>query len=381
MHGPLKSFLERLLARHGALVDEVGEDALEVLFPPELARQLGVGELERFSFPDVSQGTASPTPMFDQERTATRVVSYQSELLETLGGLLIGRVAVAAAALAEPMPMKRLALERDIERAITLQNAVLRSQEQAEAIAPYLIFHFKYAALSDEQREGMISLAINECTLNVVEGLSELVPQLPLTTQLPDHAPEADFEQVYRRARRAAQSLIQDALVDFIKSMNRRFTRDWQRVTEYYRSIQQEIETTIKKKGLTAESLEREQSRLRATEIELERKIRDLQTKYDLTVRVEAVAVLRLLAPVMLVSLTAMRRKWMVPIQLAWNPLRRELERVACVACFRPSKKIFICDDQRHTVCPECFQPCPTCQHPCCRACTPRGCPRCQKAT
>jgi hypothetical protein len=381
MHAPLKSFLEQLLARHGALVDEVGEDALEVLFPPELARQLGVGELERFSFPDVSQGTASPTPMFGQERPTTRVVSYQSELLETLGGLLVGRVAVAAAALAEPLPVKRLALERDIERAITLQNAVLRAQEQAEAIVPYLIFHFKYTALSDEQREGMISLAINERTLNVVEGLSELAPQLPVTTQLPDGVPEVDFEQVSRRAHRAAQSLIQDVLADFIKSMNRRFTRDWQRVTEYYRSIQQEIETTVKKKGLPAESLERDRSRLRATEIELERKIRDLQTKYDLTVRIEAVAVLRLFLPVMLVSLTAMRRKWMVPIELAWNPLLRELERVACVGCFRPSRKIFICDDQHHTVCPECFQPCPSCQHPCCRACTPHGCPRCQKAT
>jgi hypothetical protein len=381
MHAPLKSFLEQLLVRHGALVDEIGEDALEVLFPPELAQHLGVGELERFSFPDVSQGTASPTPMFGQERPATRVVSYQSELLETLGGLLVGRVAVAAAALAEPLPVKRLALERDIERAMTLQNAVLRAQEQAEAIVPYLIFHFKYTALSDEQREGMISLAINERTLNVVEGLSELAPQLPVTTQLPDGVPEVDFEQVSRRAHRAAQSLIQDVLADFIKSMNRRFTRDWQRVTEYYRSIQQEIEMTIRKKGLPAESLERDRSRLRATEIELERKIRDLQTKYDLTVRIEAVAVLRLFLPVMLVSLTAMRRKWMVPIELAWNPLLRELERVACVGCLRPSRKIFICDDQHHTVCPECFQPCPSCQHPCCRACTPHSCPRCQKAT
>src|SRR6266511_5854627 len=127
MGTPLKSFLERLLARHGALVDEIGEDALEVLFPPELAQQLGVGELERFSFPDVSQGTVSATPMFGQAHPSTRVVSYQSELLETLGGLLVGRVAVAAAALAEPLPMKRLALERDIERAITLQNAVLNA--------------------------------------------------------------------------------------------------------------------------------------------------------------------------------------------------------------------------------------------------------------
>jgi hypothetical protein len=381
MRAPLKSFLEQLLARHGALVDEIGEDALEVLLPPELAQQLGVGELERFSFPAVSQGTASPTPMFGQESPSTRVVSYQSELLDTLGALLVGRVAVAAAALAEPQPVKRLALERDIERAMTLQNAVLRAQEQVEAIVPYLLYHFKYTALSDEQREGMISLAINERTLNVVEGLSELVPQLPLTTQLPDNVPEADFEQVYRRAHRAAQSLIQDVLADFIKSMNRRFTRDWQRVTEYYRSIQQEIETPIKKKGLTAEDQEREQSRIRATEIELERKIRDLQTKYDLTVRIEAVAVLRLFVPVMLLHLTVMRRKWMVPIQLAWNPLLRELERVACVSCFRPTKKIFICDDQRHTVCPECFQLCPTYHHPCCRACTPRGCPRCQKAT
>ena len=247
------------------------------------------------------------------------------------------------------------------------------------AVAPYLLLHFKYTALSDERHEGMVSLAVNERTLNVVEGLSELIPQLALTPKLADDVPEADLERTYTRARRAAQRAIQDGLVDFVKSMNRRLNRDVQRVTEYYRTIQQEIATNIQKKSLAAEEREREESRIRATEVELERKIRDVQAKYDLSVRVEVVGVLRLFVQVMLLSLTVMRRKWAVPVMLAWNPLLRELERVTCVGCFRPDKKIFICDDQRHTVCPECFAPCPACQHPCCRACTPRGCPRCQK--
>ena len=136
----------------------------------------------------------------------------------------------------------------------------------------------------------------------------------------------------------------------------------------------------MQRKRPTGEDLEREQARIRATDVELERKIRDLQAKYDLTVRVEVVGVLRLFVPVMLLRLTVMRRKWVVPLELAWNPLLRELERITCMGCVRPSKTIFICDEQRHLVCPDCFQPCPTCQHPCCRACAPAGCPRCQKA-
>jgi hypothetical protein len=227
----------------------------------------------------------------------------------------------------------------------------------------------------------MVSLAVNERTLNVVAGLAELVPQLTLSAKPPGDVPRADFERVYARARRAAQSLIQDVLGDFTRSMNRRLNRDCQRVTEYYRAIQKEIQTKIKKKHLAGEELEREQSRIRATEIELERKVRDLQAKYDLTVRVEAVALLRLFVPVVLLRLKVMRRKWMVPIELVWNPLVRELERATCVGCFRPSRRIFICDDQRHAVCPECFTTCPTCQRPCCLACTPRGCPRCRKTT
>jgi hypothetical protein len=379
MSTPLKSFFERVLARHGALVENVGGDTLEVLFPPELADPLGVAELERFSFPDVSQ-QAAPTAMPGLEGAPTRVVGYQNELLDTLGRLIVGGGAVAAAALVDPLLVKRLDLERDIERAITLQNAVLRSHHQEPAIVPYLIVHCKYTALSDERREGMVSLAIDERTLNVVEGLAELVPELSLTTQLPNDVRGADFEQVYARACGAVQSLIQDSLADFIKSTNRRLNRDVLRVTEYYRTIQQEIEANIKKRSLTPEEGEREQSRIRATEIELERKIRDLQAKYDLTVRVEVAGMLRLFVPVMLLSLTVMRRKWTVPLELAWNPLLRALEQPTCIGCCRPSKKISICDEQRHTVCTECFTPCSDCQHPWCRACALRACPRCQKS-
>ncbi|MBI3952076.1 MAG: hypothetical protein HY314_16640 [Acidobacteria bacterium] len=378
---PLKNFLERLLARHDALVEDIGEDALEVLFPPELAERLNVGEWERFYFPDASKRGASAMPMSGLGQSPTRIVSYQSELLETLGELVARRGAMAVAALAEPPPVKRLELERDIERAIVLQNAVIRGQQHEQAIVPYLVFHFKYTALSDERHEGMVSLAINERTVGVVQGLSELIPQVTLSPKLPVKAPVAGFEPMYARARRAAQSLIREALADFVKSMNRRLNRDVQHVTEYYRTIQQEIEMKIKKKGLAGEELEREQSRIRATEIELERKVSDLQAKYDLKVQVEAVALLRLLLPVMLLRLNVMRRKWIVPIELAWNPLLRQLERVTCLGCFRPSKSIFICDDQRHSICPECFKPCFTCQRPCCRACAPRGCPRCEKIT
>jgi hypothetical protein len=378
MSATLKDFVGHLLARHGALVEEVGHDSLEALFPPGLAAQLGVGELERFSFPEVSREEIPSTPSPGPVGPPARVVGYQSEFLEALGELVAGRGSWAAAALAESLPLKRLELERDIERTLVLQNAVIRGQHQEPALGSYLVFHFKYSALSDERHEGMVSVAINEQTLTVAEGLAELVPQLTLSPTLPLNVPRTDFERLYTRARRAAQSLIQDALADFIRSMNRRLNRDCRRITEYYRTIQQEIETKIKKKRLTGEEMEREQSRIHATEVELERKIRDLQTKYGLTVRAEVVGGLRLFLPVMLVQVRVMRRKWMVPISLAWNPVLRELERATCLGCFRPSKRIFICDDQRHIVCPECFTLCPTCQRPWCRACTSRGCPRCQ---
>jgi hypothetical protein len=377
---PLKSFLGQLLTRHGALVEELSDTLLEALLPPELAQSLGLGELERFTFPEVAQQQPSPKPLPGAEGLAPRVVGYQSELLESLGRLLVGSGAVTAAALAEPLPLKRLDLERDIERALALQNAVFKEQHQEPATVAYLLGHFKYAALSDERHEGMVSLAVNERTLQVVPGLADLVPALPLTTALPPDAYSADIERVYARACRAAQSLLQAVLADFVKSMNRRLNRDVQHVTEYYHAIAQEIATPRHKKSLTAEEQAGAQSRLRATELELDRKIHDLQAKYALTVRFEPVGVMRLFMPVMLVSLTVLRRKWTVPLALAWNPLLRELERVTCAGCLRPSKPIFICDEQRHTVCPGCFAPCPTCRHPWCRACGPPGCPRCQKA-
>jgi hypothetical protein len=376
----LKSFLVHLLTRHGALVETGRDSMLEVLFPPALAQGLGVGELERFAVPEGTQAQAAIPSTLGIAVPDARLVNYQSELLERLGQLCIGPGAVAAAALAEPIPVKKLDVEHDIARAVALQNAVLKAYRQEPATIPYLLCHFTYAALSDERHEGMVALAVNEHTLQVVTGLAELVPELPLSAELPPDGLAADVARVYTQACHAAQSRIEDDLVDFVKSMNRRLNRDVQRLTEYYGAMAQEIDTRLHKKRLAAEEQTREQSRRRATELELDRKIRDLQAKYALTVRVDLVGVLRLFVPVMLVSLTVMRRKWTLPLVLAWNPLLRELERVTCMGCFRPSKAIFICDEQRHAVCPTCFAACPTCQHPCCRACVPHGCRRCQKA-
>jgi hypothetical protein len=380
MQTSLKSFLTYLLTRHGALVETTSDSTLDVLLPPELAQGLGVGELERFVIPEGALAQAVPAAPLATAAPAARLVTYQSELLEGLGRLCIGPGTVSAAALAEPLPMKTLDVEHDIARALALQNAVLRAHRQEPATVSYLLCHFRYAALSDERHEGMVALAVNEHTMQAVTGLAELVPDLSLSPALPLAVQHTDVACVYTRACQAAQSCIQDGLVDFVKSMNRRLNRDVQRVTEYYGAMAQEITARLHKKRLATDEQAREQSRLRATESELERKIHDLEAKYALTVRVELVGALRLFVPVVLVSLTVMRRKWTVPLTVAWNPLLRELERVTCVGCFRPSKAIFICDEQRHTVCPICFAACPTCQHPCCRACVPHGCRRCQEA-
>lgn len=373
MDGDLRNFFETFFTRHGALVEPVDGGAIEILSPKDLAEQISISELERFYFSDsAASSAASAAPI------AGRRVTYDSDVLESLGKT-IERYGLITAASLTSLPLKKLDVERDIDKAVSLQNAVLKVHGEEQTWISFMIFNFKYSAFSDERREGLVSLAVNESTLNSVPGLVDALWQFSLESERPAATFERkSFPDVYGRGRRVAQSLIRDAMADFVKSMNRRLNRDVTRVVEYYGALRQEMESRIKKKKLAGEELERELSRMRATELERERKIRDVQEKYNLSIKVEPINLMRLFLPATVVRLKLLRRKWVVNASVAWNPVTRELERLTCLSCYRPSKGIYICDDRLHTVCADCFPLCPSCGRHYCAACYTNGCPKCK---
>ncbi|MBI4641662.1 MAG: hypothetical protein HY731_13275, partial [Candidatus Tectomicrobia bacterium] len=64
-------------------------------------------------------------------------------------------------------------------------------------------------------------------------------------------------------------------------------------------------------------------------------------------------------------------------IRLFWNPLIKEMEFYVCDGCQNDTQLLTICD-RFHLICRDCKGSCATCGRKLCRACFPKGCPKCE---
>ena len=78
-------------------------------------------------------------------------------------------------------------VERMVERIVVLQNAVYRLFRVEPAWTRYLIFTFRYTAISDEKREGIIKFGINLINGSAIDPM---VDQL-LASAVDENATEA----------------------------------------------------------------------------------------------------------------------------------------------------------------------------------------------
>src|SRR5439155_15737256 len=125
--------------------------------------------------------------------------------------------------------------ERLLERALDLPNAVWRFQRVSTAITRCLMLTFRFAAVSDEKREGLISLGFNLGTGAVVSDI--LARMGPALAQMAEwHVPNASTRcaagpgwSADTLAARLAPLLdrqVRDSLEPFLRTMRRRVERD-----------------------------------------------------------------------------------------------------------------------------------------------------------
>ncbi|MGH9768449.1 MAG: hypothetical protein ACREAB_13540, partial [Blastocatellia bacterium] len=276
-------------------------------------------------------------------------------------------------------------VERTVEHNVVLQNAVHRLSQIERAWTRYLIFVFRYTAISDEKREGIIRFGINLINGSAIdpmvdqllaeallEGGTETVTK-PAASQLPADWPA---ERLKKAVTRALPVRVRAHLGQFVNGMQRRLDRDLERLHEYFSGLREESWLKLKKqKGDAA----RERLRIEAAEREYQAKVADLKQKYDLRVNVEPVQTLELIGQVQRVTLIVKRRKGERKLALDWNPIARQLDPPPCEWSFVAEGPRVVCDDQLHIVSPAAHAPCPQCGKEYCRVCSPRRCPKCGK--
>ncbi len=367
-----RDFAARLLEHEGALAERIEPEGLEVMLPASLQQTLRTPEFIRLGFaPELPPGAQR--------------VSLESDWLERFSALLGERgrrlTFVADAALAA-LPHA----ERILEHNLVLPNAIYRFLGVTPAWTRYLILIFRYTAISDEKREGVIRLGVNLASgsaidpfvdelLHMVNGPDLAVATVPpAATQLPPEWAEAKLKSFVTRA---LPGRVRAHLGQFLGGMQRRLDRDLARVHEYYTGLRGEAWRKLQRKSSDSA---REQLRLEAAEREYQAKVSDLKLKYDLRVTVELSQTLELICPVQRLECVIKRRKGERRIALDWNPLARQLEPPPCAWSFATDAVRVVCDEALHLITPAGHDPCRHCEKEYCRACHPHRCPKCGRA-
>ncbi|MDW7712276.1 MAG: hypothetical protein SCH98_17560 [Deferrisomatales bacterium] len=384
---PLRDLVGELLRLEGALVEHVEPEGLEILAPVPIQRALDLPEWSRLGF-----GAELP----DEARR----LSLESEWLGRLGNLL----GEGGRTLARTLPRSVSAPgdpERVLQHGLALTNATYRLRGVTPAWTRYLVFTFRYSAVSDEKREGLLHFGVNTANGATLDDWVEPLLALALppgsaeaaVRPEPEKPPPAEALPAPWQAERLAAVLdravpprVRSRLEPFLAGMARRQERDLARVRRYYGELRAEALERLNRFESAPDptekhraGAERERQRLEAVAREYRAKVADLGQKYAVTVTLEWVQTLELLSPVERFDVLVKRRKGERRIALDWNPWVKRLEQAPCEYAHSWDRTRAVCDEALHLVSPAAHGPCPGCGKELCRACHPAKCPKCSR--
>lgn len=376
----LQQFVAELLEQEGAAVEPIEPEGLEVLLPPALQQALDAPEMARLGFgPDLPP--------------RARRIGLESDWMERLAGLLDDRGRRLERTLAPDNPPPGDP-PRLLQHTLELVNATYRLQSVQPAWTRYAVLSFRYTAVSDEKRDGLIQLGFNLSTGATLDGMLEKClaaagetgdAAVPAGIQLPEPWDQTKLESILRRT---LPLRVRQRLEPFLRGMYRRQERDLERLHHYHDDLRREaLErlSALPKTGALSDKQQadqqRERLRLEAIGREYQAKVADLRQKYAMNVTVEWVQTLELVVPVQRFEILLRRRKGERLFYLDWNPLAHRLEQAPCEYSFTWERPREVCDDRLHLVSPEAHGPCPQCGKAYCRACHPQRCPKCGQAS
>ncbi len=281
--------------------------------------------------------------------------------------------------------------ERVLEQNLDLRNATYRLDGVTPAWTCYEILSFRYTAISDEKRDGIVHFGLNRANGAAIDGMlsdllagAEALPSQPLATAPLIPPLPWDRGQFTALLGRALPPRVRHQLAAFLGGMTRRQERDLGRLYSYHHELQQEAAARLSALLARVEAAEkqqaeqiRERQRLEAIAREYQAKVADVQQKYAMKVELEWLQSLELVTPTQRLTIRIKRRKRERLFPLDWNPVARRLEQLPCEYSYTWERPREVCDEALHLVSPAAHGPCFACGKAFCRVCHPARCPKC----
>lgn len=332
----LHAFATELIQRRGGLVDWPAADQPgTAVLTPDLAAELHADD--------------ELVPLTGETGGEGLCINLATSFLETAGHLLEGVPRVAALRMPDPY-LKRGSLDEALGRTFSWLNAKVLVRETRAVEVEYHTWSFRATLRSEDRWESTVTVTINSRAGVAVE-FPDPLHQWDFQPREAGDPPEQD---TYRQAAAEARLRLVPEVTGFFARMDGRLERDRKRLQAYYGALLRQA-AAPKTRRQTRPTPEEIEFKRRAVKLELQRKLRELESRYTMEGTLEPIVLVRTTVPVLAVILRVHRKSARRLHTVYWNPLPKAFEPLPCSLCHRGLYAVAFTNEDVDPLCRECM--------------------------
>lgn len=279
------------------------------------------------------------------------LVSLSSDFLDLAGRVLEHVVPRDASFRLSQRYLKKGNLEEAVARTYHWPNARVKMQGAGAATIEYHTWSFHAALRSEDAWEGALSLTINSQSGAEI-GFPDPLELFDLEDAPRSQAASPDtFDQA---AGRVLRRMMNEAAT-FLARLDARRQRDQKRLRDYYGALRKEA-GAVNKRTKHPPTTEETADKQRAVELELRRKLLELDQRYRIEATVRPVAVVRTQVPALAIELSVQRKQAKRIHFVYWNSLLKQFEPLSCSVCGGGTFSPDFTNDTVLPLCPRCSE-------------------------
>jgi hypothetical protein len=335
----LRAFAVDLFEHSGGVADWPATEASgAVLVPPEVARAAHLPG-EEFALGE----TAAP---------GTLQVSLAGEFLDAAARVLDVAVPRDGSFSIPERYLTSRDLTEKIDRTFGWQNARARYSTAEPALVEYHRWTLLGSLRSEDVWEALFHIGVN--------AESQAVVELPDVFREPDlrgdeWASEWDDPTTYATAIAEGKRRLMNASAEFVHRIEQRLERDRKRLQDYYRALAREADRP-KRRAAAAPSTDEIAAKKRVVELELRRKLAELNDRYALRAELRPLALARVRLPALAVPIVIQRKQALRDYRLCWNSLIKKFEPLSCSRCRRGTFSAMFTNETVDLLCQACAE-------------------------
>jgi hypothetical protein len=237
-----------------------------------------------------------------------------------------------------------------IARTFGWQNARAKCRTAEPALVEYHLWTFLASLQSEDVWEAIVQVAVNAENQAVIE-LTDVFQEPDLIGEASANAtvePSTHATAIAEGKRRLIT-----ASSGFVRRVEQRLERDRKRLQDYYQALSREADGS-KRRAATPPTPDEIAARKRAVDLELRRKLAEINENYALRAALRPVSVARVRLPALVVPVAIQRKQAIREYRLYWNSLLKKFEPLSCSRCRRPTFSATFTNETVDLLCSTC---------------------------